>query len=56
VSKTERVKVGYKISARLAEDVRNQARRERRWPAHVVTDALRMYLAHVRRGKLSERN
>jgi hypothetical protein len=46
----ERKVHGYKFSAELGEWVRDQARRERRWPAHLVADLLRQYRDTVEGG------
>ena len=47
--KREKQITGYLLDAELAEEVRNQARREQRWPANVVTDALKTYLRKAAR-------
>lgn len=46
---------GYKIPVELAEWVRDQARAERRWPAHVVRDAILAYRRKVQRQSAKQR-
>jgi hypothetical protein len=47
----EREVTSYKIPVELAEWVRDQARAERRYPAHLIRDAIKDY-----RRKIEKRN